>query len=392
MSLANASYLEPGGLSARLAELQDMKPSRFIVSAGGTGGHVLPGLAVARELRQRGHECLFVGTARGIETRLVPEADFPLELIRIGALKSVSITRRMRTFFEMPRSLVAANEILERTRPAAVFSVGGYSSGPMMVMAASYGIPIVIMEPNAAPGLANRIAGPFASCALLGFAEAAHYFPAGRAIVTGIPVRDEFFAIEPKDHRPPYTLLITGGSQGAQRINQAVAEALPRWSNRGWITQLKFVHQTGEREYNRVRSVYEMHGAIMQVAPFFNDMPSLFAQADAVICRSGASTIGELCAAGKASILVPYPFATDHHQLMNARALEKAGAARLVPEAELSGERLVAEVERMFESPGALKPMEEAARRMARRGAAQRAADVLEELAGGIRRRMNYVV
>jgi UDP-N-acetylglucosamine--N-acetylmuramyl-(pentapeptide) pyrophosphoryl-undecaprenol N-acetylglucosamine transferase len=322
----------------------------------------------------------------------VPEAGFPLELIQIGALKSVSLARRVRTFFEMPMSLVAANAILDRVRPAAVFSVGGYSSGPIMVMAASRDIPIVIMEPNAAPGLANRIAGPFASCALLGFPQAAHYFPAGRSLVTGIPIRDEFFDIEPKPHAPPFTLLITGGSLGAQRLNQAVSEALALWSNRGWLAQLKFLHQTGEREYNKVRAVYEMHGAIARAAPFFNDMPGLFAQADAVICRSGASTVAELCAAGKASLLVPYPFAADQHQLRNARAMEHAGAARLVLDAELTGERLVAEVERLLGVPGRLNAMEGAARRLALRGAAERAADVLEDLAAGIRRRMNYVV
>jgi UDP-N-acetylglucosamine--N-acetylmuramyl-(pentapeptide) pyrophosphoryl-undecaprenol N-acetylglucosamine transferase len=248
------------------------------------------------------------------------------------------------------------------------------------------------MEPNAAPGLANRIAGPFASCALLGFPQAAHYFPAGRSIVTGIPIREEFFEIPAKTHQPPYTLLITGGSLGAQRLNQALSEALALWSNRGWLTQLKFLHQTGEREYNKIRAVYEMHGAIAQVAPFFNDMPGLFAQADAVICRSGASTVAELSAAGKASILVPYPFATDQHQLMNARAMESAGAALLVLDAALTGERLVAEVERLLGTPGTLNSLEDSARRMARRGAAALAADVLEDLAGGFRRRMNYVV
>lgn len=392
MSLANAALGQSPAAASGLSEWDDVRPSRFIVSAGGTGGHVLPGLAVARELRRRGHECLFVGTTRGIESRLVPEADFPLELIQIGALKSVSLARRMRTIFEMPMSLVAANEILDRARPAAVFSVGGYSSGPMMVMAASREIPIVIMEPNAAPGLANRIAGPFASCALLGFSQAAHYFPAGRSVVTGIPIREEFFEIPPKTHQAPYTLLITGGSLGAQRLNQAVLEALALWSNRGWLAQLKFLHQSGEREYNKVRAVYEMHGAIAQVAPFFNDMPGLFAQADAVICRSGASTVAELSAAGKASILVPYPFATDQHQLMNARAMESAGAARLVLDAALTGERLVAEVERLFGTPGTLHSLEDSARRMARRGAAARAADILEDLAAGIRRRTNYVV
>ena len=228
------------------------------------------------------------------------------------------------------------------------------------------------------PGFAHRLIGPFVSHALLGFEQAARFFPVGRSELTGIPIREEFFRIEPKPHRPPFTVLITGGSQGSHRLNEAALESLPHWSRAEWLDRIVFLHQSGQNEYNDVCSGYRALGAQAEVAPYIEDMPGAFARADVLVCRSGASTVAELSAAGRASLLVPFPFAADQHQLRNAEAMQAAGAARLVEDRELTGRRFFEELRTMLEQPVRLEEMERAARRLARPGAARRAAEVLE--------------
>jgi UDP-N-acetylglucosamine--N-acetylmuramyl-(pentapeptide) pyrophosphoryl-undecaprenol N-acetylglucosamine transferase len=353
----------------------------FLMAAGGTGGHVIPGIEVARQLRRRGHTCVFVGTRRGQEARLVPAAGFSIRFLQTGALKGLSLLERLRTLVRMPLSLLAAQSVLNGDSPAAVLSLGGYASGPVMLMSLIREIPVLIMEPNARPGLANRLAGPFASYALVGFPQAQRYFVGARSEVSGIPIREEFFAVPPRRERRPFTILITGGSQGARRLNRAAREALAIWSNQDSLRGLRIIHQTGAREYNEFQSVYGACQADARVAPFFEDMAGVFACADVVICRAGASAVAELRAAGKASILVPYPHASDQHQLVNALAQQEAGAGRMVPDAKLSGERLVEEVERLRNDHALLEGMEASAKRLSRAGAAERAAVLLEELA-----------
>jgi UDP-N-acetylglucosamine--N-acetylmuramyl-(pentapeptide) pyrophosphoryl-undecaprenol N-acetylglucosamine transferase len=353
----------------------------FVVAGGGTGGHVLPGLAVARELRARGHFVVFVGTARGLENRLVPEAGFPLHLLRVGALKSVSLGRRLRTLLELPPAFLEAGRILEHEHAAAVFSMGGYASGPVTLMAWDKEIPVILLEPNAMPGFAHRVIGPLITRALLGFPQAAPYFPAGRSEVTGIPIRQEFFRIGPKVHEPPFTVFITGGSQGSHRLNTAAGESLPYFSQAGWLDRIIFLHQTGEKEYNDVCSRYQEHGARAEATSFIADMPGAFARADLIVCRSGASTVAELAASGRASLLIPYPFAADQHQLRNAEAMQSAGAGSLVRDGELTGHRFYLEVFSLLAQPERLTAMGRAARTLARPGAARRAADVLEQAA-----------
>jgi len=348
----------------------------FVMAGGGTGGHVLPGLAVARELRERGYEVVFVGTSRGLEARLVPEAGFPLLLVRVGALKRVSWAERLRTVTALPASFVQAGAILDRTRPRAVFSMGGYASGPVTLMALLKDIPVVVMEPNAMPGFAHRLVGPFVRRALLGFDAGGRYFPSGRWEAVGIPIREEFFKVPPKPHTAPYTVLITGGSQGSKRLNIAGPECF-KLVEAGRVV---FLHQTGEAEYNEVCFRYRELEGTVDVAPFLRDMPAAFARADVVVCRAGASTVAELCAAGRAAVLVPFPYAADQHQLRNAETMQAGGGARVVLDRDLSGERLWAELRALLEEPGRLEAMERAARGMARPGAARRAADILENL------------
>ncbi len=343
------------------------------MAGGGTGGHVIPALAVARELRARGHAVRFIGTRRGMEAKLAPAENFPIEWIEIGGLMRVGFRRTLATLAELPWSVWQAARMLDRARPAAVFSTGGYVAGPVLLAALWKRLPVVVMEPNAVPGFTHRRLTRFVARALVSFPETARWFPAGRAEVTGLPVRQEFFAVEPKPPGQPLTVLITGGSQGSRTLNRAVEQSWPLWK-KGTV---RLIHQTGAAAYDELAPRFRASGVEGEIAPFLADMPRAFAEADLVISRAGMGAVSELAAAGKPSILVPLPTASDQHQLRNAEAFEKAGAARLVLDAEMSGPRLVEEVTRLTQD---LERMGQAARAFARPDAARRAADVLEGL------------
>ena len=358
------------------------KQRTFLIAAGGTGGHVIPGIAIAGKLRARGHRCVFVGTRRGLEGRLAPEAGFAIEFVDVGPWNGVSPVRRLRTLLEMAPGLLAAGSILKRTGAAAVLSLGGYAAAAIVLTALGKGIPVVVLEPNVKPGMVNRLAGPFAAWTLTGFEEAVRYFPAARCEVSGVPIRPEFFEVETRRARSPFTVLVTGGSLGARRLNRAAIEAAVIWRDCGRWPRMRLVHQTGEREYAEVCSSFNKQGLAVEVAPFLPDMSGAFAEADVIVCRAGASTVAELSAAGKASVLAPYPFAADQHQLVNAQAMEAAGAARVVMDRDLDGKRLVGEVAALMDDPDELTAMEEAARGRARWGAVEKVADRLERAAG----------
>ena len=352
----------------------------FLMAGGGTGGHVIPLLAVARELRLRGHRPFFAGTRRGLEAKLVPAEGFPIEWIDIGGLKNVGPATAARTLWRLPAEIVHAARMMRRLRTAAVFSLGGYVAGPVMLAAALRGVPVALMEANAMPGFTNRKAGRFVARALLGFPQAARYFPAGRTEVTGMPVRPEFFAIPPKPRGETLTVLVTGGSQGSRTLNRAVREAWPLLGRTP--ARIRLIHQTGAAAYPEISEAFARAGVEGEVVAFLDNMPAAYARADLLVCRAGAGTVAELAAAGKPSILVPFPYAADDHQTHNARVLAGAGAAALVPDREMTGERLMAEI-LAAAAPGRLERMGEAARRFARPGAAARAADLLEELGAG---------
>jgi UDP-N-acetylglucosamine--N-acetylmuramyl-(pentapeptide) pyrophosphoryl-undecaprenol N-acetylglucosamine transferase len=353
----------------------------FLMAGGGTGGHVIPALAVARELRRRGHEPFFVGTGRGMEARLVPAEGFPLELTRIGGLKRVGLRRMLATLWQLPMSTAGCAALLGRRRVAAVFSMGGYVAGPPVLAALARRVPVVIMEPNALPGFTNRRIGRFVARGLINFPETAAHFPKGRTELAGLPVREEFFALKPKPREEKLTVLITGGSQGSRTLNQAARESWPLFRQSGF--PVRIVHQAGQGAAAALQAEFAAAGLEGEVAPFLVDMPAAFARADLVISRSGAGAVAELAAAGKPSVLVPFPFAADQHQLHNAAAMERAGAARMVPDREMTGEKLFAVITELAAGAGVLESMGEAARKLARPGAASRAADVLEEVARG---------
>jgi UDP-N-acetylglucosamine--N-acetylmuramyl-(pentapeptide) pyrophosphoryl-undecaprenol N-acetylglucosamine transferase len=311
---------------------------RVLIAGGGTGGHVIPALAIARELRDaHGAEVRFVGTARGLETRLVPEAGFPLELIQVGQLKNVSLATRVRTLVDLPLGVMRCVGLVRSFRPDVVVGVGGYASGPAMMAAILLRVPTLAFEPNAVPGLANRLVGRWVSAAAVNFEETRRYFRGAR--VTGIPVRREFFAIEElplkdaaSNDAPSRTvrLLVFGGSQGARIFN----EVMPRIA-KGLMEEvpgLRILHQAGAKFAEPVEAAYGASGADAtrwEVSAFLDDMPRRFADADLILCRSGASTVAELAAAGKAAVLVPLPTAADNHQLRNAEVFAAVGAAVL---------------------------------------------------------------
>ncbi len=348
------------------------------MAGGGTGGHVMPLLAVARELQADGHQSVFIGTRRGFESKLVPAAGFPLEFIEIGGLNRVGLMRTVRSLAQLPISVLRSKRLLDKHQPAVVFSLGGYAAGPVVLAALWKKTPLVVMEPNAVPGLTNRKIGRWVRRALLNFPAAASYFPPGKSEITGLPVRPEFFSITPKRREAKLTILISGGSQGSRTLNEA---ARGSWSYfRENRISVRFIHQTGTMAHASLAQKFAESGMEGEVAPFIDDMPAAFARADVVICRAGAGAVAELAAAGKPSILVPLPAAADEHQLRNAEAFQKAGASLLVLDREMDGGRLFEEVEKLRTHPELLHRMGERARTFAHPDAARRAATVLEEV------------
>jgi len=354
---------------------------RILIAGGGTGGHILPAVAVARELVDRhGAEVLFVGTARGLETRLVPGAGFALRLIDVGPLKSVSLTTRLRTLSRLPQSIADCKQMIREFRPGAVLGVGGYASGPAMAAALWLKVPAMAFEPNAMPGLANRLVGRRVQAAAVNFPAAASWFR--NCEVTGVPVRPDFFSL-PAPTGPPH-LLVFGGSQGARIFNINLPRLIPALFCA--TPGLTVLHQCGARHAAATEEAYQASGADpsrWQVQPFLDDMPLQFARSHLVMSRSGASTVAELAAAGKPALLVPFAAAADEHQRRNAEAMVHAGAAVMLEEKDLEiPERLLAALTGLLNDPVRLAAMSAAARTQAHPGAAERIADRLAELAG----------
>jgi len=352
---------------------------RAVLAGGGTGGHVIPAIAIAQELRNRFQaEVLFIGTARGLENRLVPAAGFPLQLVKVGALNRVSLAIRLKTVVDLPRAVFAARRMLDEFQPDVVIGVGGYASGPAMLAAIIRRIPTLAFEPNFVPGFANRVVARFVSAAAIHFEDTGRFFR--NAVLTGVPVRPAFFQIPKKPYSPDSpALLVFGGSQGARAINQAMIRALPELMKR--MPGLRVIHQTGEREYNEVQAAYAQVGIPAEISKFIDDMPGFFARADLVLCRSGASTVAEIAAAGKPAIFVPFPLAADDHQRRNVEALERAQAAVVLEETRLDEVWLVDTICALLDFPGRLELMGKAARAMAHPDAAKDIAELAAKLA-----------
>jgi UDP-N-acetylglucosamine--N-acetylmuramyl-(pentapeptide) pyrophosphoryl-undecaprenol N-acetylglucosamine transferase len=362
------------------------EPLRVVIAGGGTGGHLYPGIAVARELLARRPDAVvsFAGTAQGIEARVVPREGFALDVIRSSGVKGKSPVDRARGAALVPVSLADAWRLVSARRPSIVIGVGGYSSGPVVLVAALRGVPTMLLEQNAVPGLTNRLLARVVQAAAVTFDSTQAYFGA-KAFVSGNPVRPEFFAASGPhqesaldDQTSVTRVLVFGGSQGAHAVNVAMVEAAQELAAGG--SHLRLVHQTGERDVEMVRAGYRQAGLQADVEPFLYDMGRQLGQADVVVCRAGATTLAEITAAGKAAVLIPLPTATDDHQRRNAEALANAGAAELLLQRDLTGAVLAARVLALAGDRGRRARMASAARALARPEAARVIVDRALEL------------
>lgn len=354
----------------------------LMIAGGGTGGHIYPAIAIAREYlaRDPSRRVVFVGTERGLEKQIVPSAGFPLEVIDVGGLKGKSGRDLLRNVVKLPRGFIQAWQHVTKHAPAVVLGVGGYSSGPVLTAAGMRRIPTVIHEQNAYPGLTNRVLAKFTTAVLVAYGDAAPRLGRKDAVVTGNPIRKEFFEIpERTTGNERRRLLVFGGSQGSRVLNDAMTSALL------FLAALKgrveIVHQTGPNELPNVQEAYRAHGFNYErVVPYLDPIVDEIAAADLVVCRAGAMTIGELSAAGRAAILVPFAAATNNHQELNARVLERAGGAIVITERELSPERLALAISEIISQPERAARMGAAAKTLAAPEATKTIVDLIERI------------
>lgn len=336
---------------------------RLLLAAGGTGGHLFPGIAVAEAAqRDSGAEVLFVGTANGLETEVIPRLGFPLQLIPAQQLRGRNWAGMVRAWWAAFRALGVAWRVVRDFAPDVIFSIGGYASGPTVLAGRVRRVPCVLLEPNAIPGLTNRLLGRVATKICVGFPRTETFFPKHKVMCTGSPVRWTEKASIPtadKPHTSPASIFILGGSAGARRLNQTLPSALALLQKEGQA--FRVLHQTGRAEQAEVLASYERLGIQAQVVAFIDDMRKAYGEADLVVCRAGAMTIAELTVLGKPSILVPYPYAADDHQRANAEVLVQGGAARMVLDAELTPERVGEEIGTLLFDHGRLTAMAHAA-------------------------------
>jgi UDP-N-acetylglucosamine--N-acetylmuramyl-(pentapeptide) pyrophosphoryl-undecaprenol N-acetylglucosamine transferase len=338
---------------------------KVVIAAGGTGGHLYPGIAIAREvLAEAGNEVLFVGTEQGIEARVLPKESLPVRFITVGKLKGMGIGSRIRTVLTLPRSVAQSVKLLREWRPDSVVGVGGYASGPLALAARLLRIPLVIVEPNSYAGLANRVLGRFAKKVFLCFPgrDLQGFFPAEKKVLAGPLVRkgitggDRSKALaELGLETGRFTVFAMGGSGGAHAINVAMKDAAPELAR---VTNLQVLHQTGEKDVEEVKAGYRSAGVKATVLPYINDMAGAYAAADLVVSRSGATTVAELAVCGKRAVLVPYPFAADNHQEYNARSLAERGGGEVIIQKDLTPSMLAAAIRRYVNGEGgAVSPM-----------------------------------
>jgi UDP-N-acetylglucosamine--N-acetylmuramyl-(pentapeptide) pyrophosphoryl-undecaprenol N-acetylglucosamine transferase len=353
---------------------------RVMIAGGGTGGHVIPALAIAAALKSTyAAEICFIGTAKGMETRLIPQAGYRLELIDVGQLNRVSLATKLKTLVALPRGILYCLGLLRRWQPQVMIGVGGYASGPAMLAALLRRVPTLAFEPNAVPGLANRLVGKRISAAAVNFVPTLSFFR--NAELTGIPVRAEFFALPPRPTETAPRLLVMGGSQGARTLNQRMPEIAKALLDA--IPGLTILHQAGARHAETTQAAYAAGGAPpnrWQVQAFLEDMPRQFAASDLILARSGASTVAELAASGKPSLLVPFPQAADDHQRKNAEVLVEGGAARMLLEQDMTGPKLLEILTGLLRDRDQLQAMSARARTFAHPRAAQRIAEMASAL------------
>ena len=352
----------------------------LMIAGGGTGGHIYPAVAIAREFASRdaSRRVVFVGTERGLEKTIVPKAGFPLEFIDVGGLKGKGALELVKNLLRLPLGFLQAWRLVGKHRPNAALGVGGYSSGPVLAAAKLRGVPTIIHEQNAFPGVTNRILAKFANAVAVAYADAAPRLKRKDAIVTGNPIRAEFFSVI-RHPSSVIRLLVFGGSQGSRVINNAMTEALLFLAH--LKDRLEIVHQTGPNEVEKVRAAYRSSAfASARVVPYLDPIVDEIAAADFVVCRAGAMTVGELAAAGRAAIFIPFAAATNNHQELNARVVERAGGGIVITESQLTPERLAAAIAGIASDPEKARQMGDSARSLATPEATKRIVDTIEKI------------
>ncbi|MBN1663002.1 MAG: undecaprenyldiphospho-muramoylpentapeptide beta-N-acetylglucosaminyltransferase [Deltaproteobacteria bacterium] len=355
-----------------------MGECRMIIAGGGTGGHLFPGIAVAEELLKRNpkNAVLFIGTERGLENRILRELGYELRLLDVEGVKGRGIMKAAQAVLKIPKSMMASLKIIRDFRPDIVMGVGGYVSGPSVITAHFMGIKTVVAEQNVIPGVTNRILGRFVDKIFITFSDTEKWISGKKAFMSGNPIRAGFMAENgaSKEDNGRFNILVFGGSQGARAINRACMDALDHLGT--MKDQLKFVHQTGKDDCEEVSRGYRTRGFDAVVLPFIMDMPAAYRSADLLICRAGATSIAELTACGKASVLIPFPYAIHDHQTKNAEVLVRAGAAEMIPETELSGPVLAHMIEDFKDNPDVIWAMEKKSFALGNKRAA---ADIVDE-------------
>ncbi len=354
---------------------------RIIIAGGGTGGHLFPGISIAEafKIREGRNEILFVGSRRGIEEGLIPKLGYELRTISVSGVRGKPLARKLISLWTIPLGIAASVRINEEFRPDLVIGVGGYASGPVVLAAYLMGIKRVIQEQNAIPGSTNRLLGKLSDAIFISFEETRSYFPPGKTVLAGNPVRGDFLrGFEDTRDGDEFNLLIFGGSQGAQWINEKMVEALD------WLEEvrdtLRIIHQTGGDDLAFVSRNYQRRGFRASVKAFIDDMATCYRDAHLVICRSGATTVSELTACRRASILIPYPHAIGNHQTLNAKALVKAGAARMIPNSDLTGKLLADTILHLYRHRDEISAMEKQAGDLAQPNAADLIVDCCYKL------------
>ncbi|HZC68228.1 MAG TPA: undecaprenyldiphospho-muramoylpentapeptide beta-N-acetylglucosaminyltransferase [Nitrospirales bacterium] len=368
---------------------------RVIIAAGGTGGHLYPGVALAREFARLdpGSETIFVGTDRGLETKVVPREGYELITITARGVMGQGVWEAVQGLAAVPVGLLQCLAICHQRRPDLAIGIGGYTSPPLVLAAFLLGIKRAILEPNVHPGVANRVLSPFANLIFVSFADTAPFFASGKTRIVGTPIRQEFLEAsilsgEGGETRG-FTLLVLGGSQGARSINRAIVASLPRVL--AAHPTLRVIHQTGERDYEEVVAAYREYLSApppdqIEVVPFIFNVPLAFRQADLIVSRSGATTVAEITACGKPAILIPFPHAIHGHQERNARVLEQAGAATVILDAGLTGEALAAAITALLADPGRLGEMARRSKGLGRADSAARVVRACRNLVQNVKR------
>lgn len=357
---------------------------KVLIAGGGTGGHLYPALAIAKELKNRNKniDIQFVGTRLGLESQIVGREGYPLHFISVGRLNNVSSLEKIKTLLKLPLAFLQSLYLVLKLRPNVILGVGGYASGPALFVGALLRFKTIIWEPNAYPGLANRLLSKWVDLSCVVFKEAGLYLKSKKILRVPMPVRKE---IEEMSLRVPRTanfrILVFGGSQGSRAINDAIINLIR--SNGDWLKTTEFVHQTGRAEFQRVTGEYaklKVSSSQVSTFEFLHDMPERYSWADLVIARSGTGTLSEICAAQKAALLIPLPTAADDHQRKNAEVLVRAGAAKMILQNELTTEKLRTIILELRDNPSELANIELAAKGFHEPQATQKIAQIIESL------------